>query len=368
MSVAEMAWLRCGTILDGVLEPTRTDAHDSAIVKELAREAGFDAVGIARIEDLIEEKNRVLEWVERGRHGTMEYMARNTDRRLDPSRILPGAKSIVCLALNYGGGSPSDVTARRGRIARYARGRDYHKVFTRRLTEFERLLQGGFPGVQSRQYVDTGPVLEKLWAERAGLGWRGKHTNLVSREWGSWLLLGEVLVDVDLEPDAREEDHCGTCTRCLEACPTNAFPAPYQLDANRCLSYLTIEHRGSIPVEFREALGDRVFGCDDCLDACPWNRFAREAREAEFRPRPELIAPLLIDLVTMDDAEFLRRFAGTAVMRAKREGLARNACVALGNVGGLGAKEALTKALHDASGLVREHAAWALNQIEGRSK
>jgi len=345
------------------MSKSTTEFQPAVLVKELALKAGFDVVGIARIEDLGDEKDRVVEWISAGRHGTMDYMARNTDRRLDPERILPGAHSVVSVALNYGE-SPSDVAPGHGRIARYARGRDYHKVFTRRLTEFERLLREHFPGVSTRHYVDTGPVLEKLWAERAGLGWRGKHTNLVSRDWGSWLLLGEVLLDLDLEPDGRGEDHCGTCTRCLDACPTNAFPAPYQLDANRCLSYLTIEHRGSIPVEFREALGDRVFGCDDCLDACPWNRFAREAREAEFKPRPELLAPLLTDLVAMDDAEFLRRFAGTAVMRAKREGLARNACVALGNVGGAGAKEALRKATMDPSEIVREHAAWALARLE----
>jgi epoxyqueuosine reductase len=339
-----------------------TAVRAAALVKELAREAGFDVVGIARVEDLGEDAARVTEWISAGRHGTMEYMARNADRRLDPGRILPGARSVVCVALNYGE-SPVDSKPWRGRIARYARGRDYHKVFTRRLSDFERRLEEQFAGISTRHYVDTGPVLEKLWAERAGLGWRGKHTNLVSREWGSWLLLGEVLIDLDLEADARGDDHCGTCTRCLDACPTNAFPRPYQLDANRCLSYLTIEHRGSIPVEFREALGDRVFGCDDCLEACPWNRFAREAHEAEFKPRPELIAPLLTELVAMDEVEFLRRFAGTAVMRAKREGLARNACVALGNVGGPGAREALLRGLEDASPIVREHAQWALDKL-----
>lgn len=334
-------------------------------VKEVATAAGFDAVGIARLESLdrSDEAARLTRWLGEGHHGTMGYMARGTDRRLDPSRILPGAKTILCVAINYGD-TGRGVEPGRGQIARYARGRDYHKVFERRLRELEQRLQEAFPGTATRRYVDTGPVMEKLWAERAGLGWRGKHTNLVSREWGSWLLLGEVLLDLELEPDAKGEDFCGTCTKCLDACPTAAFPAPYQIDANRCLSYLTIEHRGSIPVEFRESLGDRVFGCDDCLLACPWNRFAQEAREADFKPRPELIAPLLTDLVMMDDAEFLRRFAGTAVMRAKREGLARNACVALGNVGGPGALEALERALEDHSEIVREHAAWALSKLE----
>jgi len=339
------------------------EMQTTARVKQLAMQAGFDLVGIARVEELGEDNRHYEEWVSSGRHGTMDYMARNMDRRQDPRRILPEARSIVCVALNYGE-SPSGTAKGQGRIARYARGRDYHKVFASRLKTLEQLLQQEFPGIATRHYVDTGPVLEKLWAERAGLGWRGKHTNLVSRDWGSWLLLGEVLVSLDLEAGPKGEDHCGTCTRCLDACPTKAFPAPYQLDANRCLSYLTIEHRGSIPLEFREALGDRVFGCDDCLDVCPWNRFAKEAREAEFKPRPELIAPLLSELVTMDDAEFLRRFAGTAVMRAKREGLARNACVALGNVGGPGAREALLCAANDPSPIVREHALWALEKLE----
>ena len=349
------------------MEPTVTPAlsPSGTLVKALAERAGFDAVGIARLEPLpgTDEGSRFQEWIARERHGTMRYMARNLDRRLDPSVILPGARSIVSVALNYGE-STAKVPRGHGRIARYARGRDYHKVFDRHLSAFERSLEESFPGIATRHYVGTGPVLEKLWAERAGLGWRGKHTNLLSREWGSWLLLGEVLVDLDLEPDAPAEDHCGTCTRCLDACPTAAFPAPYQLDANRCLSYLTIEHRGSIPIEFRPLLGDRVFGCDDCLDACPWNKFAQTSREADFKPRPELLAPLLTDLVTMDDAEFLRRFAGTAVMRAKREGLARNACVALGNVGGPGAREALAKALSDPSPIVGEHAAWALANLD----
>jgi epoxyqueuosine reductase len=219
--------------------------------------------------------------------------------------------------------------------------------------------------VKTRRYADTGPVLEKLWAERAGLGWRGKHTNLVSREWGSWLLLGAVLLDIDLASDPPGVDRCGTCVRCLAACPTGAIIAPYRLDARLCISYLTIELRGPIPVELRPALGDRVFGCDDCLDVCPWNRFARAARDADFRPRPELTAPLLTELVRLDDAGFLRRFAGTAAMRARREGLARNACVALGNAGGTGAREALREAQQDRSAVVREHATWAIERLDG---
>jgi epoxyqueuosine reductase len=252
-----------------------------------------------------------------------------------------------------------------GRVARYARGRDYHKVFTRRLRDLEVRLVRAFPGVRTRPYVDTGPVLEKLWAERAGLGWRGKHTNLVSRARGSWFLLGEILLDVDLEPDPAEADHCGTCTRCITACPTGAITAPYHLDARRCISYLTIEHRGFLPRELREAVGDRVFGCDDCLEVCPWNRFARDAREVDFRPRPQATAPLLADLVALDEAGFRERFAGTALLRAKREGLARNACVALGNSGDPAAVPVLVRALGDVSPVVRGHAAWALGRFPG---
>jgi epoxyqueuosine reductase len=251
-------------------------------------------------------------------------------------------------------------------VARYAWGRDYHTVFERRLSRLQRMLEESFPGLAARRYVDTGPVLEKLWAERAGLGWRGKHTNLLSRSWGSWLLLGEILLDLDLEPDQPARDHCGECTRCIDVCPTGAITGPYEMDARRCISYLTIEHRGTIPSELRPLMGNHVFGCDDCLDVCPWNRFAREGREADLQPRPEEVAPLLVRLVTMDGGDFRRCFAGTAVTRAKREGLARNACVVLGNVGGEGAEEALTAARSDASELVREHASWSLDKILGR--
>lgn len=332
---------------------------------------GFDAVGFARAEDLrgTVDGRRFLAWLAEGAHGDMAYLERGPQRRLDPAAVLPGARTVMVVALTYRRQDDEPVLrAGSGRIARYARRRDYHKIFAARLKVLQSDLSAVLPGASARAYVDTGPVLEKLWAERAGLGWRGKHTNLVSRLHGSWLLLGVLLIDRDLEPDTPERDHCGTCTRCLDACPTAAFPAPYRLDARRCISYLTIEHRGAIPMELRPLLGDRVFGCDDCLDVCPWNRFARAGREADFRPRPETLGPLLADLVTMDEPEFLRRFAGTPVTRAKRAGLARNACVALGNVGEPRDLPALDAALLDPSPLVQEHAAWAIERIRERQE
>ena len=342
-----------------------TQANKAQLVRELALAAGFDEAGVAILEPLEGvEGDRLRAWLDDERQGSMAYMARDPGRRLDPGVVLPGARSILCVALNYGnrhrGGRGKNGA---GRVARYAWGRDYHKVFSRRLKRLEEMLADEFPGVRTRRYVDTGPVMEKLWAERAGLGWRGKHTNLLSRNWGSWLLLGEVLLDLELEPDSPATDHCGQCTRCIDVCPTRAITGPYQLDARLCISYLTIEHRGTIPKELRPLMGDHVFGCDDCLDVCPWNRFARNAREAEFKPRPEVMAPLLVELVTLGDEGFLGRFAGTALMRPKRDGMARNACIALGNVGGPGAVEALGRALEDASPLVREHAAWGLGRL-----
>ncbi len=350
-----------------------TASQRSQDVRTLALELGFDAVGIARVRSLIgtPEGDRYLAWIADGRHGGMKWLAREPERRLDPARVLAGAASVICVALSHWapaqepGEAPVTGPGPSGRVARYARGRDYHKVFEGRLKRLEAAILEAYPSSSTRRYVDHGPVLEKLWAERAGLGWRGKHTNLVSRGLGSWFLLGDVLTDLDLEPDAPEEDHCGTCERCVEACPTGAITGPYQLDARRCISYLTIEHRGSIPLELRPLIGDYIFGCDDCLDVCPWNRFARETREADFHPRAATLAPLLVDLVGMTSEAFVARFAGTPVMRARREGLARNACVALGNVGGEGAVAALEGALLDESPLVREHAAWALDRLTG---
>ncbi|NNF05611.1 MAG: tRNA epoxyqueuosine(34) reductase QueG, partial [Candidatus Eisenbacteria bacterium] len=288
---------------------------------------------------------------------------------------LPEVKSVISVGLNYayqelpsGGTSHQawvDERPTRGVVAKYAQGRDYHKVFAGKFRRLSRAIAETFPEALIKTYTDTGPVLEKLWAERAGIGWRGKHTNLVSPEFGSWLLLGELLTNLDLPADEPHVDRCGTCTNCLEICPTKAFPAPYELDARRCISYLTIEHRGFIDPELRPLMGQHVFGCDDCIDVCPWNRFAQVSREADFKPRPELVAPLLQELVSMDEETFYARFSGTPVTRAKREGLARNACIALGNARPVTepALEALKLALRDNSAIVRGHAVWALGEL-----
>jgi epoxyqueuosine reductase len=254
-----------------------------------------------------------------------------------------------------------------GIVARYARFDDYHDVLGERLKTLAQFIHRvGGPDTRSLWYVDTGPVLERDFAQRAGLGFIGKHTNLISRRFGNWIFLAEVLTTLALEPDEPEKNRCGTCTRCIAACPTQAILAPFTLDARRCISYLTIELRGSIPLESRRAVGNRIFGCDDCLEACPWNRFAREGRLMTNHARPELDTPDLVELLSLDEAGFQRRFAGTPLWRVKRRGLLRNVCVALGNVGDTSALPALERALKDAEPLVAEHACWAIEEIQRR--
>ena len=255
----------------------------------------------------------------------------------------------------------------RGLIARYARHADYHDVLGERLKSLADFVnQLGGPGARSLWYVDTGPLLERDLAQRSGLGFIGKHTNLISRALGNWIFLAEILTTLELAPDAPEKNRCGSCARCLAACPTQAITAPFQLDARRCISYLTIELKGSIPPEFRRAIGDRIYGCDDCLAVCPWNRFAREGRLMKARERPDLARPDLLELLALDEAGFQRRFAGTPMLRAKRRGLLRNVCVALGNVGDARALPALQRAALDPEPLIAEHARWALREIESR--
>jgi epoxyqueuosine reductase len=329
-------------------------------------------------------------WLEEGKHGEMAYLERNAPKRRDPQLVLRGARSILTLAVSYGGSeecrgtgetelgqagiSESSSSVRRtdraspaGVIARYARYRDYHKVIGERLKLLTQYIQElGGPETRSLWYVDTGPLLERDLAQRAGLGFIGKHTNLISRRLGNWLFLSEILTTVELEPDEAERNHCGSCTRCITACPTGAITAPFELDARRCISYLTIELKGAIPEEFRSALGLRVFGCDDCLEACPWNRFARQGRLMGQHARTQLHSADLLELLALHQAGFEERFAATPVARLKRKGLLRNVCVALGNAGDEQALSALEKASHDAEPLIAEHALWAIGQIQSK--
>ncbi len=314
----------------------------------------------------------------------MAWLERTASRRIAPQEVLPGAKSIICLATSYeisnlsrsrreeaqtfSSQSLVTSTPTTAFIARYARFTDYHDVLGERLKHLTTFVnQLGGAGMRSLWYTDTGPLLERDFAQRAGLGFVGKHTNVISRNFGNWILLAEIITTVELEPDAPEQNHCGKCTRCLAACPTNAITAPFQLDARKCISYLTIELKGAIPVELRPALGKRIFGCDDCLAVCPWNRFAREGQLMKAHLRPERDAPDLIALLQLDEAGFTSRFAGTPVLRAKRRGLLRNVCVALGNVGDASALPQLQKATSDSEPLIAEHARWAIGQIESRN-
>ena len=333
------------------------------VLRQRARELGFDDCRVTTA-DAPEFAARFTQWLAEGRHGEMAYLERNAPKRVDPLQVLAGARSIITLAASY-----HDPSARSGLIARYARYRDYHDVLSERLkqlTEFVNKLGG--EGARSLWYVDTGPLLERELAQRAGLGFIGKHTNLISRQLGNWIFLSEIITTLAIEPDAPEKNHCGSCTRCITACPTAAITAPFQLDARRCISYLTIELKGAIPLELRPAIGDRIFGCDDCLQACPWNRFAREGQMMKAHARPDLAQPDLLELLSLDEAGFKRCFAGTPMLRAKRRGLVRNACVALGNIGDEKALPALRKAATDPEPLIAEHAAWAVERIQTRSQ
>jgi len=336
------------------------------LIKARAAGLGFDLVGITSAQPpaRIEFYRR---WIAENLHGEMAYLARHIERRADPAALLPGAQSIVVVACSSHT-TPPAPSPLQGKVARYALGEDYHDVMRHKLDALVAAIRELAPQAQARASVDTSAVLERELAQRAGLGWIGKNTMLFNNRFGQWLLLGEILLTLPLQPDPPEtRDRCGRCTRCMDACPTRAIVAPRLLDARRCVSYLTIELKGAIPVELRPLVGHRIFGCDDCLEVCPWNRFARQAREAAFTPRRDLVAPdlvaLLEELLAMDEAAFRRRFAGSPLFRAKRPGLLRNVCVALGNTRDPRAVPALTRALADAEPLAREHAAWALERI-----
>jgi epoxyqueuosine reductase len=309
------------------------------------------------------------QWLQAGRHGQMDYLARNAYKRIDPAQVLAAAKTIITLAASYTPPSAGERsrTGATGELARYARFDDYHEVLGVRLKDLAAFVNSLGEGARSLWYVDTGPLLERDLAERAGLGFIGKHTNLISRKLGNWIFLSEIITTLELEADAPEKNRCGSCRRCIDACPTAAITAPFQLDARRCISYLTIELKGAIPEALRPLIGNRIYGCDDCLAACPWNRFARQGAMMRPHYRPDLEAPDLIELLSLDEAAFEQRFGGTPIRRAKRRGLLRNVCVALGNCGDPAALPALERAAADAEPLVAEHARWAIAQIQGRS-
>jgi epoxyqueuosine reductase len=303
------------------------------------------------------------EWLAKEKHGEMAWLQRNSFKRVDPAKVLAEARSIVTLAVSY----HSPKIESNGAIARYARYADYHDVLVEPLKKLVTFIDEKAPGSKSLWYVDTGPFLERDLAQRAGLGFVGKHTNLISRTLGNWFFLAEIITTAEIEPDAPEKNRCGSCTRCLAACPTEAIVAPFQLDARRCISYLTIELKGPIPVELRPKIGNRIYGCDDCLAVCPWNRFAREGQLMKAHAREDLEHPNLIELLALDDAGFKTRFAGTPMLRTKRRGILRNICVALGNVGDRNALPVLQRAANDPEPLIAEHARWAIEQIESRS-
>ena len=337
-------------------------------IRRHARELGFDDCRITTAA-APESATHLTQWLADGRHGEMAYLDRNAQKRVDPQKVLLGAKSILTLAASYAGpGQPPRAKTHSGVVAAYARYQDYHQVLgdqLKQLVEFLDCLGG--PTTRSLWYVDTGPLLERDLAQRAGLGFIGKHTNLISRKLGNWIFLSEIITTLELAPDTPEKNRCGSCTRCLCACPTNAITAPFKLDARRCISYLTIELKGSIPEQWRPAIGNRIYGCDDCLAACPWNRFAREGQLMRTHAQPEFTNPDLVELLSLDEAEFKRRFAGTPMLRTKRRGLLRNVCVALGNVGDETSLPALEKASADPEPLIAEHARWAIEQIEQRA-
>ena len=353
-----------------------------AALRQRAAELGFDDCRFTSAAAPA-TADQFQRWLAQHRHGEMHWLERTAGKRADPREVLPGANTVIVLAGSYatpgdcqetrdkngavGPCHPSPVTCH-GIIARYARFADYHDVLGSRLkslTEFVNQLGG--PQTRSLWYVDTGPLVERDLAQRAGVGFVGKHTNVISRRLGNWTFLAEILTTLELAPDPPEQNHCGNCVRCLTACPTNAITAPFQLDARKCISYLTIELKGAIPVALRPAIGNRIFGCDDCLAVCPWNRFAREGRLMGSHVRVDLQPPDLLDLLRLDEAGFKARFAGTPLWRTKRRGLLRNVCVALGNVGDAFALPALETAAHDPEPLIAEHARWAIEQIVARA-
>jgi epoxyqueuosine reductase len=335
-------------------------------IRERALAAGFDAIGFAAAALAPLAGQRLRQFLADGMQGDMGWLADKADRRADPQALWPEAKSVIVVAVNYAPDhDPMDNLAAHesGNLSVYARHRDYHDVLKQRLRVLARWIAERFDS-DVKLFVDTAPVLEKPLAAASGIGWQGKHTNLVSRRFGSWLFLGEIFSTLALAPDDAEEDHCGSCRNCLDICPTNAFPAPYRLDARRCISYLTIEHKGHIAAEFRAAMGNRIYGCDDCLAVCPWNKFSVPTTEPALLPRDNLTAPMLADLARLDDAAFRALFAGSPVKRIGRDRFVRNVLIALGNSGAPALALVAEELLTDASPLVRAMAVWALRRLD----
>ena len=334
-------------------------------IRDRALSLGFDAIGFAGPEDVGQAGRKLSEFIALGRHGEMKWMTKKIDRRKDPKKLWPAVRGVIVVAANYGPETdPLDDLSRRsiGTISAYARNRDYHKILKGRLKQLGNWMSNSLGG-KIKVFVDTAPVMEKPLAEAAGLGWQGKHTNLVSQEYGSWLFLGVIFTTFEVSSEETFGDRCGSCQRCLDICPTHAFPAPYQLDARRCISYLTIEHKGQIAREFRAAIGNRIFGCDDCLAVCPWNKFARATREVKLSAREDLLAPDLSMLASLDDQAFRTLFAGSPIKRLGRNRFVRNVLVAIGNSANPALAKAAAARLEDSSPLVRGMAVWAWQQL-----
>ncbi len=338
----------------------KADLHARALAE------GFAAMGVTRPDAIPQAPARLRAFVDAGRHGQMAWMAQRMTWRGDPATLWPQARSVVMLAETYTPAhDPLALLQERGRglVSAYAQGRDYHDVVKKRLKRLGRWLIG-HAGGEIKVFVDTAPVMEKPLAQAAGLGWQGKHTNLLGRKLGNWFFLGALFTTLDLPPDAPEAEHCGSCTACLDICPTRAFPAPFQLDARRCISYLTIEHKGPVDPELRPLMGNRIYGCDDCLAVCPWNKFARTAHEAKYAPGPGLPAPDLAELAALDDAGFRARFAGSPIKRVGRNRFVRNVLYAIGNSGLPALRPAAQALLDDPDPVVAEAAAWALSRLQ----
>ncbi|MFU7526977.1 tRNA epoxyqueuosine(34) reductase QueG [Qipengyuania sp. ASV99] len=339
----------------------------AALIEREARALGFAACGFASADEDPLRAARLEQWLGEGHHGSMEWMETRLQHRRSPQGLWPEARSVIALGLSY---APAidpmalEDAKDRARISVYAQGRDYHDVVKKRLKALARWLVAETPGAQVKVFVDTAPVMEKPLGEAAGIGWQGKHTNLVSPDHGSWLFLGAIYTDLELVPAAPHRDQCGSCRACLDICPTNAFPAPYRLDARRCISYLTIEHKGPVALDLREGIGNRIYGCDDCLAVCPWNKFASKAHAArEFLPRAELTAPRIGDFLTLDDVGFRALFSGSPIKRIGRDRFVRNCLYAAGNSGNAALIDAVRLLISDPDPAVSDAARWALARL-----